>query len=166
MNTPIVEYEVKQLTLNRNEPEFSICPNCAFEIIKLADGCDVCGWKSNEKLLGGDENCSFHKFDKWVAVSFRTSKNKLSLPCLVKQPKNGSRYPLGQPELKGLIREDLGDRFVVYIPSTDSTIAVSKLFVYPDEGKSVGTLQGGSDKCSSQNAIADKQKVSDTSDKC
>ena len=64
----------------------------------------------------------------------------LSLPCLVKQP--------NQPELKGLIQKDLGARFVVYIPSSDSTITVSKLFVYPDFSKSVGQIEKNPSKIS------------------
>jgi hypothetical protein len=52
-----------------------------------------------------------------------------TIPCLVKQPK--------QPEVKGIIRKDEGDRFVVYIPDSDSTVTVSKLFVYPDFSKTV-----------------------------
>jgi hypothetical protein len=56
-------------------------------------------------------------------------ESSISIPCLIKQP--------GQDEFKGVIREDLGDRFVVYIPSDNSTLTVSKLFVYPNFSKSV-----------------------------
>jgi hypothetical protein len=75
----------------------------------------------------------------WIDDNLRQSKDEeskkkstLSIPCIVKHPK--------QPELKGVIKQDLGDRFVVYIQSSDSTIAVSKLFVYPDFSSSVGQL--------------------------
>ena len=78
----------------------------------------------------------------------------ISIPCLVKQPK--------QPEVKGVIKKDLGDRFIVYIPDSDSTITVSKLFVYPDFSKSVGQIN----KCSSKNRHETNAKVSDISDKC
>ena len=57
----------------------------------------------------------------------------ISIPCLVKQP--------GQDELKGVIKQDLGDCFVIYIPSSSSTVSVSKLFVYPDLSKSVGQIE-------------------------
>ncbi len=36
-----------------DRPQFSICPSCASQVIKLADGCGVCGWSEDEKLLGG-----------------------------------------------------------------------------------------------------------------
>jgi hypothetical protein len=49
-------------------------------------------------------------------------KSTLSIPCFIKQPK--------QPEVKGVIKQDLGDRFVVDI--SDELITISKLFVYPD----------------------------------
>ncbi|MBE9170856.1 hypothetical protein IQ238_26205 [Pleurocapsales cyanobacterium LEGE 06147] len=94
-------------------------------------------------------------------------ESSISIPCLVKQPK--------QPEVKGVIKQDLGgaaalaerDRFSVYIPHLDKSITVSKLFVYPDLGKSVDELlQGGLNKCSSKNNADFLEKVSDTSDKC
>ncbi len=53
-----------------------------------------------------------------------------TVPCLVKQP--------GQPELKGVIQKAERARFIVYIPDSDSTITISKLFVYPDFSNSVG----------------------------
>jgi len=80
----------------------------------------------SQKLLGGDENSPLQK-DKRSSPS-----REISIPCLVKQPK--------QPEVKGVIQTDLGDRFVVYISDSDSTITVSKLFVYPDFSKSVGQI--------------------------
>jgi hypothetical protein len=49
-------------------------------------------------------------------------ESSISIPCLVKQP--------GQLEVKGIIRKDEGDRFLVDI--SDELITVSKLFVYPD----------------------------------
>jgi hypothetical protein len=57
-------------------------------------------------------------------------ESSISIPCLVKQPK--------QPEVKGIIQKDLGDRFVVDI--SDELITISKLFVYPDFSKTVGQI--------------------------
>jgi hypothetical protein len=57
-------------------------------------------------------------------------ESSISIPCLVKQ--------LGQPEVKGVIKQDLGDRFIVDI--SDELITVSKLFVYPDFSKTVGQI--------------------------
>ncbi|MGK7949602.1 MAG: hypothetical protein AB4368_12610 [Xenococcaceae cyanobacterium] len=57
-------------------------------------------------------------------------ESSISIPCLVKQPK--------QPEVKGVIQKDLGDRFLVN--TGDEAITVSKLFVYPDFSKSVGQI--------------------------
>jgi hypothetical protein len=54
-------------------------------------------------------------------------ESSISIPCLVKQP--------NQPEVKGIIQKDLGDRFLVDI--SDELIIVSKLFVYPDFSKTV-----------------------------
>jgi hypothetical protein len=65
-----------------------------------------------------------------------SAESSISIPCLVKQPK--------QSEAKGVIKEDLGDRFLVEV--SDEIITVSKLFVYPDFSKSVGQI----DKCSSK----------------
>jgi hypothetical protein len=72
------------------------------------------------------------------------NKSSTSIRCIIKQPKH--------PELKGLIKQDLGDRFVVYIPLNGSTVTVSKLFVYPDFSSSVGQL----DKCSSKTKTPSK----------
>jgi hypothetical protein len=57
-------------------------------------------------------------------------ESSISIPCLVKQP--------GQPEVEGVIKQDLGDRFLVDVDG--KTISVSKLFVYPDFSKSVGQI--------------------------
>ena len=73
----------------------------------------------------------------------------ISIPCLVKQPK--------QPELKGVIRKDLGDHFSVYIPDSDSTITVSKLFVYPDFSESVGQIEKNPSKNSSPSTKSQNQ---------
>jgi hypothetical protein len=69
-----------------------------------------------------------------------SAESSISIPCLVKQPK--------QPEVKGVIQKDLGDRFTVYIPSDDSTITVSKLFVYPDFSETVGQIDKNPSKIS------------------
>jgi hypothetical protein len=59
-----------------------------------------------------------------------SKESSISIPCLVKQP--------NQLEVKGVIKEDLGDRFLVDI--SDELITISKLFVYPDFSKSVGQI--------------------------
>ncbi len=96
--------------------EFSTCPSCKAQTIKLTEGCGICGWLGCDFLLG----------DK----SAKTEIPVTDIPCLIKQPK--------QPELKGVIQKDLGDRFLVNIG--DEAITVSKLFVYPDFSKSVGQI--------------------------
>lgn len=47
MNTPVVLIEGEQLEIDfdLDRPQLSICPQCSSDIIKLADGCDVCGWR-------------------------------------------------------------------------------------------------------------------------
>jgi hypothetical protein len=57
-------------------------------------------------------------------------ESSISIPCLVRQPK--------QPEVKGVIQKDEGDRFLVEV--SDELITVSKLFVYPDFSKTVGQI--------------------------
>ncbi|MGL5075787.1 MAG: hypothetical protein ACRDBG_08080 [Waterburya sp.] len=132
MNTPIVEYEGDQLEIDFDidRPEFSICPSCASQVIKLADGCGVCGWNESGSI---DDDKSL------------SAESSISIPCLVKQP--------GHDEVKGVIKEDLGDRFLVDI--SDETISVSKLFVYPDFSKSpkgyCSAYVGQINKCSSKN---------------
>ena len=80
----------------------------------------------------------------------RSSLNKgLSVPCLVKQPK--------QPEVEGVIRKVLRDRFLVEVDGQE--ISVSKLFVYPD-------LDNCSSKKYKTTAGEQNEKVSDTSVKC
>ena len=127
MKTPIVEiaeYEGDQLEIDFSEigfdldrPQLSLCPKCASDIIRLADGCHICGWSENQFI--NDES---------------SVESSVSIPCTVKQP--------NQPERSGVIKQDLGSRFLVYIPDADSTVTVSKLFVYPDLSKL--------DKCSSK----------------
>lgn len=109
MSTSIVEYEGKQLEIDfdMNCHELLICPNCANQVVKLADGCDVCGSIEQQSIED-------HKL--------LSSNSLISFPCLVKQPK--------QVEVKGIIQKDLGDRFVIEI--NNKTISVSKLFVYSD----------------------------------
>ena len=55
MNTPIVEYEGDQLEIDFSEidfdldrPQFSICPKCSSDLIRLADGCGICGWSESQ----------------------------------------------------------------------------------------------------------------------
>jgi hypothetical protein len=63
-------------------------------------------------------------------------ESSICIPCLIKQPK--------QPEVKGVIKEDLGDRFVVEVDGEE--IFISKLFVYPDFSKTVGQIEKSSSK--------------------
>jgi hypothetical protein len=65
-------------------------------------------------------------------------ESSISIRCLVKQP--------NQPELKGVIKQDLGDRFLVEVDG--KTITVSKLFVYPDFSKSIGQIEKNPSKIS------------------
>ena len=94
MKTPIVEYQGDQLEIDFSEigfdldrPQFSICPKCSSDIIRLAEGCRICGWSENQS---------------------RSVESSVSIPCTVKQP--------NQPERSGVIKQDLGSRFLVYIP--------------------------------------------------
>jgi hypothetical protein len=73
--------------------------------------------------------------DKQLSPSVESS---ISIPCLVKQP--------GQTEVKGVIRKDLGDRFVVDV--NGKTISISKLFVYPDFSETVGQIEKNPSKIS------------------
>ncbi len=110
MKTPIVEYEGDQLEIDFSEidfdldrPQLSLCPKCASDIIRLAEGCGICGWSENQS---------------------RSVESSLSIPCTVKQP--------NQPERSGVIKQNLDSRFLVEIPDANSTVTVPKLFVYPD----------------------------------
>ncbi len=76
--------------------------------------------------------------------STQTSKQSLDqefcleIPCVIKHT--------GQPEQLGIIQQDLGDSFVVYLKSSNSTITVPKILVFPDFPQSVGQIT----KCSSK----------------
>jgi hypothetical protein len=83
-------------------------------------------------LLGGDENSPLS------TESSSSLTKEISIPCLVKQPK--------QLEVKGIIRKDEGDRFLVDI--SDELITVSKLFVYPDFSKGIGQIEKNPSKIS------------------
>ncbi|ELS03475.1 hypothetical protein Xen7305DRAFT_00031990 [Xenococcus sp. PCC 7305] len=104
MNTPLVLLEGDQLEIDfdLDKPQFSICPQCSSDIIKLADGCDVCGWREKQS----------------------NSVWPYSIPCNIKQPNH--------PQLSGIIRQDLGERFIVEIPDANSTLTIPKLYVFPD----------------------------------
>ena len=95
-------------------------------------------------LLGGNEKLLEHKGGERSSLS-----RDISIPCLVKKPK--------QPEVKGIIQKDLGDRFLVEV--ADKEISVSKLFVYPD-------LNNFKNKKCKTAAAEPDEKVSDTSSKC
>ena len=80
---------------------------------------------ASEQDISQDEQ--LHQ-DKQRSPSVESS---ICIPCLVKQP--------NQDEVKGVIKQDLGDRFLVDI--SDELITVSKLFVYPDFSASVGQIE-------------------------
>ncbi len=59
----IIEYEGDQIeidlnslvadgesTLNLDRPQFSICPKCSAQVIKLSEGCGACGWDESVSL--------------------------------------------------------------------------------------------------------------------
>ncbi len=113
-----LEIDFSQIDFDLDRPQLSICPKCSSDIIRLADGCRICGWSENQS---------------------RSVESSISIPCTVKQP--------NQSERSGVIKQDLGSRFVVYIPSEGSTVTVPKLFVYPDLSQTVRK----SDKSPSKN---------------
>ena len=104
---------------------------------------EKCSSLESEVLLGGDEKLLEQK-DKRSSLS-----QELSIPCIIKRPK--------QAEVKGVIRKDEGDRFLVEVDGEE--ISVSKLFVYPD-------LNNCSSKKCKTTAGEQNEKVSDTSVKC
>ncbi len=114
INIKIIDCEGDQVEIDLNNvldrPQFSICPKCDAQIIQLSEGCSACGWSENQFI--NDES---------------SVESSISIPCTVKQP--------NQPEIQGVIKQDLGSRFLVYIPDSDTTVTVSKLFVYPDFSK-------------------------------
>ncbi len=145
INIKIIDYEGDQVYIDLNSvldrPQFSICPKCDAQIIQLSEGCGACGWSENQ-FINDD----------------RSVESSISIPCTVKQP--------NQPVRSGVIKQDLGSRFLVYIPDSDSTVTVSKLFVYPDFSKldkSPRKNIPASKNCSSKNSIpASKTKMSFT----
>ena len=84
-------------------------------------------------VLGGEDNSPLS------TESGSSVGKRISIPCLIRQPK--------QAEVKGVIRKNEGDRFLVEVDDGE-TISVSKLFVYPDfstvkqhQDKSVGQIE-------------------------
>ena len=118
MNASTIKYQILKPDTHLDCAEFSLCPNCSLHIIKLADGCSLCGWSEGNILQGGLNKSSLHSSSK----KFDTLEQELAIPCLIKRPK--------QPEVKGIIQKDLGDRFLVEVDG--KSISVSKLFVYPE----------------------------------
>ena len=120
MNAPTVRHKYVLNEIDIDRSEFSICPSCAAQVIKLADGCGICGGREEDKLLGGEEELLLNERGE------RSSPDKeISIPCTIKQPL--------QPEIKGVIKQDLGDRFLVEVD--DNEISVSKAIalssIYP-----------------------------------
>ena len=130
MNAPTLKYKVLKPDTHFDCAEFSLCPNCSSKIIRLVDDgmrsssripcCSICGWSDRDNLLGGNKNSPLS------TESSLALPQKISIPCLVRQPK--------QPEVRGIIKEDKSDRFLVEVDGEE--ISVSKLFVYPDFSKS------------------------------
>ncbi len=116
MKTPLVLLEGDQLSIDFSEigfdpdsPQYSICPSCAAQTIKLSDGCGVCGWSQDEKLQG----------------------DKLSIPCEIKQP---SKEPV-----EGLIIRDLGSKFDVQVSDQVISIAKLYVFPHLEAEKKCRT---------------------------
>ena len=76
--------------------------------------------------------------------------SSLSLPCTIREP--------GKEILLGVIQEDLGDRFLVYIPSTNCTNSISKIFVYPDFGKTAKPIPPTIEEAPPSNSSPLKQR--------
>ncbi|MGK7894575.1 MAG: hypothetical protein AB4372_13360 [Xenococcus sp. (in: cyanobacteria)] len=123
-----LEIDFDQIGFDLDHPQLSICPQCDSKVIRLADCCDVCGWREQRA----------------------PSIGSYSISCTIKQPK--------QPECKGVIRKDLGSRFLVYLPDSESTVTVPKLFVYPDFPQL--------DKSSSKQSLPSKNCSSNTTPPC
>ena len=108
--------------------------------------CEAVSFRATStQLLGGEEKLLEHE-GKSSSLS-----QELSIPCLVKQPK--------RPEVKGVIRKDESDRFLVYISSANYANSISKLFVYPN-------LDNCSSKKYKTTAAEQGNNVLDTSVKC
>ncbi len=94
-----------EIGFDPDRPQYSICPQCSAQTIKLSDGCGICGWSEDEKLQG----------------------DKLSIPCEI-------RWPHQQP-YEALIIRDRGDKFDVQISDDpileDQVLTIAKLYVFP-----------------------------------
>jgi hypothetical protein len=101
-------------------------------------------------LLGGEKLLE-HKERR------SSPSQKLVIPCIVKQPK--------QPEIKGVIQKDLGDRFSVHLNNSDETVIISKLYVYPDFDKSDEQINKCSSKSFDTLSAEVDEKVPNRSDK-
>ena len=102
----------EELVLRSKQPspseEFSTCPSCKAQTIKLTEGCGICGWLGCDFLLG----------DK----SAKTEIPVTDIPCLIKQPH--------KKPFEGLIVGDRGDKFDVKVD--DRIVALPKLYVFPN----------------------------------
>ena len=93
MNTPIVLLEGDQLEIDfskidfdNNRPQFSICPNCSSDVIKLADGCRICGWSENQsKKSDTSDKCSRKKIHPSKNCSRKTTH-----PSKIRRQKGGA----------------------------------------------------------------------------
>ncbi len=81
MKTPVVGYQGKQLEIDfdLDRPQFSICPKCEAQVIKLSEGCSACGWSENQFI--NDEP---------------SVESSVSIPCTVKQPNQPERSGVGR----------------------------------------------------------------------
>ncbi|MGK7897394.1 MAG: hypothetical protein AB4372_28185 [Xenococcus sp. (in: cyanobacteria)] len=99
--------DFSEIGFDPDTPQYSICPKCSAQIIKLSSGCGVCGWSQDEKLL--------------VYISAGTQGDKLSIPCEIKEPH--------KEPVDGLIICARGSEFDVQID--DRIIRVAKIYVFP-----------------------------------
>lgn len=117
MKTPIVEiveYEGNQLKIDfdLDKPQYSICPKCSSQIIKLSSGCKACGWSESEKMQG----------------------DKLSIPCEIRWPNQSPLDALIVGETPSGV-EGRGDQFDILIKDdpvlADQVIPIAKIYVFP-----------------------------------
>ncbi len=46
-----LEIDFSKIDFDLDRPQLSLCPKCSGDIIRLADGCRICGWSENESPL-------------------------------------------------------------------------------------------------------------------
>ena len=98
-----LDIDFSAIGFDLDKPQYSICPSCAAQTIKLSDGCGVCGWSQDKKLQG----------DK-LLIPF-------PCPCLIKKPHS-------EP-IEGVIIRANSLGFDVKI--NDRVVNVPKIYVFP-----------------------------------